>query len=49
MADEVLRGRYIGDVCAPSTYQKGVVKNYPEILKACYDLGRNAAEELQKK
>lgn len=40
---EVLHGIYLGDVCA-SVYQKGKVRQMPEVLKACRELGINAAK-----
>lgn len=43
---ETLRGHYLGDVCAPNTYQKGKVNKYPNIIKACYKIGHEAAEKL---
>ena len=39
---EVLHGIYLGDVCA-SVYQKGKVRQMPEVLEACRKLGINAA------
>jgi len=44
---ERLRGHYLGDVCAPNTYQKGKIKQYPDILKACYDIGYKAATQME--
>jgi hypothetical protein len=38
---EVLHGIYLGDVCA-SVYQKGKVRQMPEVLEACRKLGTNA-------
>ena len=43
---ERLRGHYLGDVCAPDTYQKGKVKQYPDIIKACYNIGYEALGRL---
>ena len=45
---EVLRGEYLGDVRA-SVYEKGGVREMPEILRACYELGKKAVERMQKK
>jgi multimeric flavodoxin WrbA len=42
---KVLRGHYLGDVCA-SVYEKGRVKQMPDVLKACYDQGRMAEVAL---
>jgi len=44
---EVLRGQYLGDVCA-SAYEKGKVKTMPAVLQACYELGIRSVEELQE-
>ncbi|MFC1737228.1 flavodoxin family protein [Candidatus Hydrogenedentota bacterium] len=43
---EVLRGRYLGDVCAAGTQKRGQVRDIPDVLSACYDLGREAAEQV---
>lgn len=43
---ETLRGYYLGDVCAPDTYQKGKVRQYPDIIEACYKIGYEALEQL---
>ena len=43
---EVLRGHYLGDVCAPNTYQKGKIKEYPNIIKSCYKIGYKASKNL---
>lgn len=42
---EVLHGIYLGDVCA-SVYQKGKVKQMPEVLEACRKLGAAAIETM---
>jgi multimeric flavodoxin WrbA len=39
---EFLRGRYVGEVCA-SVYEKGAVRNMPDIMNACYRLGKSCA------
>lgn len=41
---DVLHGEYLGDVCSPSTYPKGSVKNKTDILTACYKIGMNAVK-----
>jgi multimeric flavodoxin WrbA len=43
---EVLHGRYLGDVCA-SVYQKGKVKEKPEILSRCRVLGDEAVRNMR--
>ena len=43
---EVLRGYYLGDVCAPNANQKGTVKQYPEIIEACYHIGYESFGKL---
>ena len=43
---EGLRGYYIGDVCAPNMYQRGKVKEYPDILTSCYEIGYKALNIL---
>ncbi len=45
---EVLRGHYLGDVCA-SVYRKGEVRQMPEVLRRCYDLGRRAVVAMKEK
>jgi NAD(P)H-dependent FMN reductase len=45
---EVLRGHYLGDVCA-SAYEKGKVRAMPEVLQACYGLGMRSVKELQER
>lgn len=40
---EVLHGTYLGDVCA-SVYEKGRVREMPEVLAACRELGRRAVD-----
>jgi putative NADPH-quinone reductase len=42
---EVLRGKYLGDICA-SVYQKARVKDMPETLAAAYVLGKDAVAEM---
>jgi multimeric flavodoxin WrbA len=43
---EVLHGTYLGDVCA-SAYEKGKVRQDPDVLEACRELGAKAAREMQ--
>ncbi len=43
---EVLHGRYLGDVCA-SVYQKGKVRQMPEILQRCRALGSEAVRGMR--
>ena len=45
---EVLHGTYIGDVHA-SVYQKGKVREMPEVLAACRKLGMKAVRTMQGK
>jgi hypothetical protein len=44
---EVLRGKYIGDICVPSCYQKGKILEKKEILKQAYELGKRAVKLLK--
>jgi multimeric flavodoxin WrbA len=44
---EVLRGRYLGEVCV-SVYEKGKVKTRPEVLRACYELGKKAVQQMRE-
>jgi multimeric flavodoxin WrbA len=44
---EVLHGIYLGDVCA-SVYQKGKVRQMPEVLEACRKLGTNAVSAIRE-
>lgn len=48
LAVEVLHGTYMGDVRA-SVYQKGKVRDMPEILDACRKLGARAVQTMQRK
>ena len=43
---EILRGHYLGDVCVPNMYQRGKVKDYPDVLESCYKIGYAAFEYL---
>jgi len=45
---ESLRGYYLGDVCADLTYEKGIVRHKPDIMKSCYELGKKAGSLLKK-
>ena len=42
---DTLHGIYLGDVCA-SVYQKGKVRQMPEVLEACRKLGTNAVSAI---
>lgn len=44
---EVLHGTYLGDVCA-SVYQKGRVREIPEVLEACRALGTSAVRAMRE-
>jgi multimeric flavodoxin WrbA len=44
---DVLKGRYLGDLCV-SVYEKGKVKDMPNVLASAYELGKKAVEELCK-
>jgi multimeric flavodoxin WrbA len=46
VAVQVLRGEYLGDVCA-SAYEKGKVRQMPEILAACRELGAEAVRKVR--
>ena len=43
----VLRGRYLGDLCV-SAYQKGKVREMPDVLESAYQLGERAVVEMRK-
>lgn len=45
---EALNGYYLGDVCAPKTYKKAQIKQYPDILEECYSIGFKAVEKLNE-
>ena len=45
---EVLRGKYIGDICVPSCYQKGKILEKKEILIQAYELGKKAIILIEK-
>ena len=45
---EVLRGKYLGDICA-SVYRKGKVREMPDILASAYELGRKAVTQMAEK
>jgi multimeric flavodoxin WrbA len=45
---DILRGYYLGDVCA-SVYEKGKVRQMPEVLQQCYNLGKSAVAEMKIK
>lgn len=42
---EVLRGTYMGDLCV-SVYQKGKVRDMPEVLESCRTLGKDAVRQM---
>lgn len=42
----VLHGTYLGDVCA-SVYEKGKVREVPEVLEACRRLGAEAVRRMR--
>jgi multimeric flavodoxin WrbA len=42
---KVLRGRYLGDLCA-SAYEKGRVREQPDVLAAAFELGRKAVTQI---
>jgi len=44
---DVLHGIYLGDVCA-SVYQKGKVRQMPEVLEACRKLGTNVVSAIRE-
>jgi multimeric flavodoxin WrbA len=44
---DVLKGKYLGDLCV-SVYQKGKVKEMPDVLESAYELGKKAVEDLYK-
>ena len=45
IAVEVLRGTYLGDICV-SVYQKGKVREMPEVLASCRELGTKAVDAM---
>jgi len=44
----LLHGTYVGDVHT-LVYQKGKVRDMPEVLMACYELGAKAVRTIQGK
>ena len=44
---ETLRGVYIGEICVPDCYQKGKIREKPEILKQAFELGKRAVTQMQ--
>ena len=42
---EVLRGRYLGDLCV-SAYRKGEVAQMPEAMQAAYELGKRIIHSM---
>ena len=49
MANLGLKGPCLGHACASSRYQKGKVRDMPDILSACYELGKIIVEESADK
>ncbi|MBN2004698.1 MAG: flavodoxin family protein [Anaerolineae bacterium] len=45
---ELLRGEYFGDLCVP-VYQKGHVREMPDVLTAAYEMGRAVVTKLAGK
>ena len=45
---QVLRGKYIGDICVSSCYQKGKILEKKEILIQAYELGKKAIKLIEK-
>ena len=45
---ETLRGVYLGDICVPSCYQKGKIREKQETLKQAFELGKNAVAKMHK-
>lgn len=44
---ETLRGIYLGDICVPSCYKKGKIREKPEMLKQAFELGKNAVVKMR--
>jgi multimeric flavodoxin WrbA len=44
---EVLGARYVGDVCV-SVFEKGAVRQMPDVLRQAYELGRHAVEQTAR-
>ncbi len=45
---ETLRGIYLGDICVPSCYRKGKIREKHEILKQAFELGKSAVAQMHK-
>jgi multimeric flavodoxin WrbA len=45
---DVLNGRYLGDLSV-SVYEKGKVREMPDVLKSAYELGKKAVDELSNR
>ena len=43
---ETLHGIYLGEICVPDCYQKGKIREKPEILEEALNLGKNAVTHL---
>ena len=48
LAVEVLRGEYLGDICA-SVYEKGRVREMPDVLALAYEMGKEAVAQMEGK
>jgi len=44
---EILRGKYIGDICVPSCYQKGKILEKKDVLIQAYKLGKKAVKLME--
>jgi multimeric flavodoxin WrbA len=45
---KTLRGIYLGDICVPSCYQKGKIREKPEILEQAFELGQTVVPKKHK-
>lgn len=45
---ETLRGIYLGDICVPSCYEKGKIREKHEILKQAHELGKDAVAQMHR-
>jgi multimeric flavodoxin WrbA len=45
---KTLRGIYLGEICVPSCYQKGKIREKPEILKQAFELGKTIVLKTHK-
>jgi multimeric flavodoxin WrbA len=46
---ETLRGTYLGDICVPSCYEKGKIREKHDALKKAFELGKNAVTKIAAK